>query len=284
VIVVTGANGRLGRSIIKALLLRVRSDELAASARDARQARELTDLGIRVVSADYGDPGSLVAAFGGADQVLFVSSDAAIHGGDPLVHHGNVIAAARNARVGRLVYTSHMGSGATSLFPPMHTHHATEEMLRQSGLAWTALRNGFYASRLIEIVGPEIEAGSIALPEDGKVSWTTHEDLAAGAAAILAQPGRFEGPTPPLTAGEALDLSDVARLVSQVRARRVRREVVADDVFAGRLAANGLPTAVIAISLDMYRASRNGEFATVDPTLATLIGRPTRRVESLLAE
>jgi len=47
---------------------------------------------------------------------------------------------------------------------------------------------------------------------DGKVSWTTHADLAEAAAIILAD-GRFDGPTPALTGSQALDLSDLANLV-----------------------------------------------------------------------
>ena len=42
--------------------------------------------------------------------------------------------------------------------------------------------------------------GEIVAPADGPVSWTTPSDLAEAAAIILADPGRFDGPTPPLTA------------------------------------------------------------------------------------
>jgi hypothetical protein len=39
------------------------------------------------------------------------------------------------------------------------------------------------------------------------------------------------------------------------------------------MAARGVPPAVIEISLGLYRASRDGEFAAVDPTLERLLGR-----------
>ena len=60
------------------------------------------------------------------------------------------------------------------------------------------------------------------------MSWTAHADLAEAAATILADEGRFDGPTPPLTAPDALDLADIAGIVTELTGRTIRR-VVADD-------------------------------------------------------
>lgn len=283
-IVVTGATGRLGRAIVKALLSSVPVTQVTASVRDPDKATDLKAMGVRVVQADYAERVSLRRAFDGAEQVLMVSSNAAAQGGDPLAQHANVIDAARCAGVGRLVYTSHMGASATSAFPPMHTHHVTEGMLGESGLAWTALRDGFYANSIVAMVRDGIEAGVLAFPEDGKVSWTAHADLAEVAAAVLAQPGRFEGPTPPLTAQEALDLDDIAAIATKLTGRDVRRERISDAEMEARLTGQGLPAPAVRISLGMFRASRAGEFAAVDPTLPVLIGRPTTSLSQMLAD
>jgi uncharacterized protein YbjT (DUF2867 family) len=283
-IVVTGANGKLGRAIVMSLLAFVPAGRITASVRDPDKTGDLAALGVRVIAADYDRRDSLRRAFDGAAQVLMISSNTAAHGGDPLAQHGNVIAAASAAGVGRLVYTSHMAASATSAFPPMHTHAATERMLRGSGLAWTALRHGFYASSIVALLRDGIAAGLLAFPEDGKVSWTAHADLAAAAAAVLAEPGRFDGPTPPLTAEAALDLDDIAAIATTVVGHPVRRERISDADMEARLSGRGLPRPVVEISLGLFRASRAGEFATVDPTLAALIGRPTTRLSAVLAE
>lgn len=283
-IVVTGATGKLGHAIARALLSSVPLGQITASVRDPDKAADLKAMGVRIVQADYDERDSLRSAFNGGEQVLMVSSNAAAQGGDPLAQHANVIAAAQEAGVGRLVYTSHMGASATSAFPPMHTHHATEGMLRDSGLAWTALRDGFYARSIVAMLRDGIEAGVLAFPEDGKVSWTAHADLAEAAAAILAQPGRFEGPTPPLTAQEALDLDDIAAIAAKIAGRTIRRERISDAEMEARLTRQGLPAPAVRISLGMFRASRAGEFATIDPTLPTLIGRPTTSLSQVLAD
>ena len=119
------------------------------------------------------------------------------------------IDAARAAGVRRVVYTSHMGANPLSAFAPMPDHAATEAMLQESGLAFTALRNGFYASSGLMLLGHARETGEVVAPEDGPVSWTDHADLAEAAAIALTEDG-VDGPTPPLTGSEAVDLAGLA--------------------------------------------------------------------------
>jgi uncharacterized protein YbjT (DUF2867 family) len=243
----------------------------------------LEALGVRVRQGDFDEPATLAAAFEGATQVLVVSSNARAYGGDPLAQHRAAIDAARAVGARRVVYTSHMGASAGSKFPPMRDHVATEEMLALSGLKWTSLRNGFYAASAMHLLGDVWKTGLVEAPADGKVSWTAHADLAEGAAAVLAEEGCFEGPTPPLTGGEALDLADMVAIVAKLADKPMRREVIADEELERRMAARGLPPHVGAIALGLYRASRGGEFQVVDPTLARLIGHAPTAVRDLLA-
>ncbi len=283
-IIVTGATGQLGRAIVEALLTRVPADQVGVSVRDPQRAADLERLGVRVRRGDFADPASLPHAFEGATQVLIVSSNAAATGGDPLAQHRAAIAAAREAGAGRIVYTSHMAAGSASAFAPMAHHSETEAMLAGCGLAWTALRNGFYAASGVNFLGDGLKTGVVEAPADGKVSWTAHADLAEAAAIVLTQEGRFEGATPPLTGAEALDFADLAALASEVLGRPVRREILSDDALRARMAARGAPARAADLTLLFYRASRAGEFAAVDPTLGQLLGRaPTTMRDALAA-
>ena len=283
-IVVTGGTGQLGRAIARALVSRMPAAEVAVTARDPAKASALAALGIEVRHGDFAQPATLAAAFAGASQLLLVSSNARAHGGDPLAQHRAAIDAARAAGVNRIVYTSHMAASARSAFLPMHEHAATEEMLARSGLAWTALRNGFYASSGLAMMGAAFTTGVARAPRDGKVSWTAHADLAEAAAVILQGEGQLDGPTPPLTGAEALDFADIAGLASAVLGRVVRREEITDEALESGMAAGGVPETIRAIAGSYYRASRAGEFAAVDPTLARLLGRPPTSMQHVLAE
>lgn len=271
-IIVTGATGQLGSQTVEQLLKRVPADRVGVSVRDPARAADLAARGVRVRRGDFTDPDSLAGAFEGATQVLIVS--ASDTGGEAIARHTAAIEAAHDAGAERILYTSHQGASADSLFAPMPDHAATEQYLAKTGTPFTALRNGFYASTIPYLLGPALQSGELVAPADGPVSWTAHADLAEAAAIILADEGRFDGATPPLTAPDALDLEDAARILTELSGRTIRRIVADDDEWAAGLTAHGVPAEQAAMFLGMFRASRRGEFATTDPALEDLLGRP----------
>jgi uncharacterized protein YbjT (DUF2867 family) len=273
-IAITGANGRLGRAIVEQLLTRVPAETIAVSVRDPQAAGALAERGVDVRHGDFDEPATLRDAFAGAEQVLIVSANAV--GEVALRRHRAAIDAAREADAGRILYTSHMGANPDSAFAPMVSHAASEALLAESGVPYTALRNGFYASTVPMLAAQARQTGTLAAPADGPVSWTTHADLAEAAAVVLTEPGRFEGPTPPLTAPGAFDLADVAELLS------VERVVVSDDEHRTALLDNGVPPERADILVGMFQASRCGEFAAVDPTLGQLLGRTPQTVRDVV--
>ena len=279
-IVITGATGQLGALIVASLLERVPAEEVGVSVRDPARAADLAERGVRVRRGDFSEAESLADAFEGATQVLIVSANEI--GGNAVDAHVAAIDAARAAGAERILYTSHQGASAGSLFAPMLDHAATERYLAETGTPFTSLRNGFYATTVPFLLGQALATGEIVAPADGPVSWTTHADLAEAAATILADPGRFDGPTPPLTALDAFDLQDVADILSKRTGRTVRRTVADDDGWAAGLAAHGAPEALATMMLGMFRAARQGEFSATSPTLSDLLGRPATSLSSFL--
>ncbi|MGI3229042.1 SDR family oxidoreductase [Streptomyces sp. GTA36] len=279
-IIVTGATGQLGRQIVERLLTRVPADQVGVSVRDPQKAQVFADQGIRVRQGSFTDAASLAHAFEGASQVLVVSVDKM--GEEAVRQHRAAIDGAVAAGARRILYTSHMGAGASSRFQPCRDHAATEDALRASGVPFTSLRNGFYAASAVQFLGHAMESGEVALPADGPVSWTAHADLAEAASVILADEGRFDGPTPPLTAAQALTFDDIARIATAVTGRTITRSTAPDDRFQQQLVGRGVPVEAADQLLGIFAASRAGEFAAVDPTLATLLGREPITLSTVL--
>jgi uncharacterized protein YbjT (DUF2867 family) len=96
---------------------------------------------------------------------------------------------------------------------------------------FTSLRNGFHAAGALQFLGSALETGEAVLPADGPVCWTAHADLADAAAALLADEGRCDGPTPPLTAGQALTFDDIAAIAGDLTGRSIKRITVSDGHF-----------------------------------------------------
>ena len=278
-IIVTGANGKLGRAVVERLLERVPAEGIGVSVRDPEKAQKLKERGVRVRQGDFNDPASLAHAFEGGSQLLIVSSNSS--GEMAVHHHRTAIDTARKVGISRIFYTSHMGSSPTSLFAPMVDHAATEAALRDSGVAFTSLRNGFYTDSALYMLGDAVKTGVLAAPEDGPVSWTSHPDLAEATAIALTEEG-LDDVTPALTASEAIDLAGIAALASELAQRPIQRVVVPDAEYQAGLLARGLPPERADLTMGIFRASRQGEFAQVDPTLARLIGRPPISMRDVL--
>lgn len=281
-IIVTGATGQLGRQIVERLLVRVPADRIGVSVRDPRKAQAFAGQGVRVRHGSFDDGAGLAHAFEGATQVLIVSVDRM--GEEAVRLHRTAIDAAAAAGARRILYTSHMGADPASRFQACRDHAATEQALGKAGVPCTALRNGFHASAAAQFLGHAAASGSLVLPEDGPVSWTAHADLADAAAAVLADEGRFDGPTPPLTSAQALTFDDVAALATAATGRTITRTTTSDELFRGQLLGNGVPAEAADRMLGIFEAARAGEFATVDPTLAALIGREPTALGAVLSE
>ncbi|WP_405583597.1 SDR family oxidoreductase [Streptomyces sp. NBC_01190] len=279
-IIVTGATGKLGHRTVERILERLPASRVGVSVRDPGKAQDLADRGVRVRQGSFDDPASLVHAFEGAEQLLLVSLDRT--GEECVTGHRTAIDAAVRAGVGRILYTSQMGAAHDSRFQACRDHARTEDLLRATGLPWTALRNGFYAASALHFLESARHTGDISLPADGPVAWTGHDDLAEATAAILADEGRFEGPTPPLTGPAALDFDAVAEVAAQVTGRPFTRTVVAADDFREQALAHGAPAPVADLILSIFAAALDGEFSAVDPTLADLIGRAPTTFRTLL--
>lgn len=280
-IVVTGATGALNGATVEHLLKRLPAERIGVSVRDVAKAQHFADRGVRVRQGSYEDPAALRHSFEGAEQILLVSSNDP-HA-DAVALHRVGIEAAVAAGAGRILYTSHQGAGADNPFHPARDHAATEQLLADSGVAWTALRNGFYAHSLAWLLGPWQQTGTIAAPADGPVSWTDRADAAEAAAVILAGDRTFDGPVT-LTAGQAVTFDDIAAMASAASGREVTRVTLDDEAWVADKVAAAAPEAMARMTLTTFQAAREGRFAGVDPLLAELLGREPRGVTDQLAD
>ena len=111
-IVVTGATGHVGNVLLRSLAAEGGA-ELRALVRPGGSTASIAGLGVEVVEADVRRYDSLVQAFRGADVVFHVAGIVSISGGGlkrlretNVEGTRNVLAACREAGVGRLIYTS----------------------------------------------------------------------------------------------------------------------------------------------------------------------------------
>lgn len=134
---VTGATGQLGRLVVESLKSKVSAETIVALVRNPEKA---ADLGIEARTFDYTQAENLVASLKGIDKLLLISGNEV---GQRLPQHLAVIDAAKQAGVKQLFYTSILHADSSPL--GLATEHlATEVAIKESGLTYTILRNGWY--------------------------------------------------------------------------------------------------------------------------------------------
>ncbi|GAB4213530.1 MAG: NAD(P)H-binding protein [Roseiflexaceae bacterium] len=278
-LLVTGANGQLGRAVVEHLLERVPASQIAVSVREPARAADLAERGVQVRRGDFADPAGLAEAFEGVERLLLISTD--VVGPARVQLHRNAVAAARQAQVGQLFYTSIVDPDPASPFSAAADHNATEQAIRESGLRHTLLRNGLYMETLLLLSQGALASGVMAAPADAPVAYATRSDLAEAAANLLAQ-GGHQDQALDLTGGEALDLAQVGQLLGAITGRPVERQVLHDAAYRELLAAAGMPEGGATIFLQIFAAIHQGRFATVSPALEQLLGRPPQRPTDFL--
>ncbi|AXI79032.1 SDR family oxidoreductase [Peterkaempfera bronchialis] len=270
-IVVTGATGQLGRLVVEGLLEKVPAERLAVAVRAPEKAADLAARGVEVRRADYSEPETLEAAFAGAGKVLLISGSEV---GQRVAQHRAVVEAARRAGVGLLGYTGVLG-GDRAGFRLADEHKATEAAIRESGLPFVFLRNGWYTENYTAQAAVALEHGAVVGSSgDGRIASAARRDYAEAAVAVLTTEGH-EGRAYELSGDTAWSLSEyAAELAAQSGRPVVYQDVPAERHLAVLLDA-GLPQPFAEILVDVDAGIARGELAITTGDLARLIGRPT---------
>lgn len=276
VIAVTGATGALGRRVVDRLAGR-EGVRLRLVVRDATRAPQVPGAEVAAVPGGYADGPGLTAALTGV-HTLYLVSAAEVE--NRLQQHLTAVAAAAEAGVRRVVYTSFLGAAPDAVFTLARTHAATEEALAATGLRTTVLRHSMYADFVPFFAAPEDGAAVIAAPaDDGRASFVSRDDLADVAAAVLLDDSpALDGAVLDVTGPEALSLDDAAAVLTEVTGRPAayRRQTV-EEAWATRRP-SGHPDWEIEGWVTSYRGIAAGAMAAVTDVVPTLAGHPARTV------
>jgi NAD(P)H dehydrogenase (quinone) len=211
-----------------------------------------------------------------------ISTDSFTYPGQRIAQHKAAIAAAVEAGVKHLLYTSFVRTEPGNPAAVAADHYATEQTLAASPLDWTILRNNVYTDMLPMSLSQAVAMGQlISARGEGKTAYVTREDCARAAAATLAAPttGRR---TLDITGPQALSDAEIARIASEVSSRPVQFvPVSAADKRAGMVGA-GLPPMVADLLLSFEAAAAQGFLGDVSSAVVDLTGATPQSVREFL--
>jgi uncharacterized protein YbjT (DUF2867 family) len=255
-ITVTGATGNVGRPLVELLL--AAGEKVTAVSRNAAEFPE----GVTHVQADLAVPATLKPALEGAEALFVLTAGDFIVNGDM----DAVMEAAKASGVRKVVLLSSQGVGTGRHNPNL------EESVRRSGLEWTILRPGNFATnaygwaesvRTRRVV--EAPFGDTALPA------VDPADIAAVAAAALLEPGH---------AGEVYTLTGPAAIGPRQQAAAIADAIGEPVAFTeltreeARTRMLGfMPEQVVEATLQVLGEPSPAE-QTPSPDIERVLGRP----------
>ena len=277
-ILVTGATGQLGTAVIQTLLKKTSADRIAAFVRDAGKAASLKDARVDIRVGSYDDPASLDRAMQGVDKVLLIA------GTDEdrrVEQHRNVVDAAKKAGVGCLAYTSRTLKDPTTMANQlMLGHFQTEDVIKESGLAYTIFRNVLYMDAVPQFVGQNVFDSGINLPTgQGRVPFALRSEMGEAIANALLE-DNCDQRTYILTGNESYSFSDVAAALTKLSGREVTYTPLETPAFEAQLSGRGLPDLMVARITGFLSDIKNGQEDEVSPDLGRLLGRKPATLEA----
>ncbi len=281
---ITGTSGNFGRLAAQTFLKNNPDKPLAILARHASKVSDLEAAGAQIRLGDYSDYHSLLQAFSGVERLLFVSSNDMEN---REMHHKNVILAAKEAGVKHLVFTSFQFKSTATDSPNaalMLVYVATENILKESGLNYTILRNGLYMDILPDIIGPAIQEQKVlyAPAENGAVAFTSRAELAEAAATVLSGTA-FVNQTLDLTPAKAVTFAEIASMLSVVLNEKITYVSPSIGQYKTTLTEAGLPEAVVGLFTGIIASIAAGEFEKTTPTLQQILQREPTDVATFLS-
>jgi NAD(P)H dehydrogenase (quinone) len=271
-IAVTATSGHLGRLVVEDLLDRgVPAPDVVAGARSPDAIADLAERGVRTAVLDYDDPATVEAALGTGDTLVLVSGNDLVH---RVRQHAEVVAAAKRAGAGHVVYTSGLRA-AESPSPIAASHVPTEDVVRDSGIPFMILRNGWYTENYAREL-PAVRATGTLLASvgHGTVASASRRDLAQAVGAVVTTDGHL-GKTYELSGDVAWSYADLAAAFSEVLGRDVVYRPVTPEQHLQALLDAGVPEQFAGMAVAVDAGIRDGAFAFTNGDLARLIGRPT---------
>ncbi|MGB3794859.1 MAG: SDR family oxidoreductase [Alteraurantiacibacter sp.] len=225
-IIVSGASGQFGHAAASQLL--DQGEDIIALSRNTDKLADLAQRGAEVRAADFDSPDGLEDAMAGGEKLLLISTTMV---GERPRQHGNAITAAKAAGVKHIVYTSIIdGGNGDHPAVEQHDHYATEQLLRDSGVAFTILYNSQYSEAIATaMVIPALTAGS--KPDNcggGKIAFVSRDDCVRTAVAVLTQGGR-ENTTINVTGPELLTVPEAMAMASQMAGKPIELVPVTDE-------------------------------------------------------
>ncbi len=235
-ILVTGAAGKTGKAVVKALA--AKGANVRALVRRPEHAEALRALGAADTSmGSFDDAGALAHAAAGTRAIYHICPNVSPH---EVAYARAVVAAAQAQSVARFVYHSVLHPQIEAM--PHHWRKMrTEEMLFAGGFDLTILQPTAYMQNILGAWRGIVAEGvfRVPYPVEARLSLVDLDDVAAAAALVLTTNGH-SGAIYELVGTLPLSQTEVAAAIGEALKRNVRAEAETVEAWEARARVSGM--------------------------------------------
>jgi uncharacterized protein YbjT (DUF2867 family) len=268
-ILVTGAAGKTGKAVVRALAAKGAS--VRALVHRAEQVDALKALGATNVSVgSFEDRGALARATAGMQAVYHICPNVSAN---EVAYARAIVAAAQEHDIEHFVYHSVLHPQIEAM-PHHWAKMRVEEMLLGCGLRLTILQPAAYMQNILGAWRGILEHGiyRVPYPVETRLSLVDLDDVAEAAVQVLTT-GGHAGATYELVGTPPLSQTEIAAAVAAAFARNVRAEAETVEAWAARAKAAGIGEHERASLAAMFRYYARHGLAGSPNTLRWLLGR-----------
>jgi uncharacterized protein YbjT (DUF2867 family) len=278
-ILVTGATGNIGTWLAPALSS-MADIAVRGFVRDAAKGQPLVDAGVEVAVGDFGDADSLRRAASGIDTVILIAPP----GPRCVDQNHNIVAAAADAGVGKIVRISAIKAAPDGRTENTRLHGQCDRMLQASGLDFVILRPNYFMQNIfLSLDSIKSEHRFYAGMGGGRFAMIDVRDV-ADAALAAATTSDFDGEILELSGPASISFHDVASALGEVAGRDISYIAISPEQVEASLLELGFDPWMAGL-LREYSAAYGEDWGDlVTDNVARLTGHPPRGIAAFACE
>ena len=265
-ILVTGATGNIGYYVVRELVKR--KERVRVAVRNGDKERDtFAGLHVDFVQFDFQKPETFDPALDGVDKVFLIRPPQLAK---PKKDMKPFIEKAQNKEIKQIVFVSLMGIEKNPIAP----HRKIENMIRESGIAYTFLRPSFFMQNLNTTHREDIALrNELYMPVGkAKTSFIDTRDIASVAATCLSEEGHLRKEYT-LTGGEALSYNEVANILSNTLGRKIVYKNPGVFEFRKTMIKRGVKKDFVNIMTMLYVLTRLGTAEKITTEVKDILNR-----------